>query len=216
MPIISNIKLQLNVPADASEGEDSTEGLAAKHPPGDSTLNTGPPDALDILDRLEHSLDNSPVDTKRDVDGPSLYQTATDTGKPSLTQTLSQNAMKRDLIAMYGQGASIQDVTGSHITAGLPPTDINKRRRLDDSPRLLDSENVAAAMPLEMSGLHEPEPQLASEHSSLHVSAPEQPKKTADALTYALDQDTARVQGSDEESDFEIPEIIDSTSGEDE
>jgi hypothetical protein len=145
-----------------------------------------------------------------------LYQTATDPGKPSLIQTLSKNTMKRDLIAMYGQGAGIQDVTGSHITAGLPTTDINKRRRLDDSPRLLDSESVAAAMPLEMSGLHEPELQLASENSSPRVSAREQPKKAADGLTYALGRDTTRVQGSDEESDFEIPEIIDSTSGEDE
>lgn len=222
MPIIFNNKLESDVPVDASDDEDSVGGLAAEHTQVDRTWNAELPDALDILDRLEHSLDNSPVDTKHGVDGPSLDRTATDTSEPSLTQSLAKNTAKRDLTAMYGQGANhdqeagIQDVAGSHRAAGLSTADNSKRRRLEDDPRLLDSENVAAATPVETPGLHESELQLASENSSLRISAQEQPKTGADTLTYALGQDTTGVQDNDEESDFEIPEIIDSTSDEEE
>jgi pre-rRNA-processing protein RIX1 len=222
MPIISNNNLQSSVSMEASDDEDSIGGLAADHTQLDSTRNAEIPDALDILDRLEHSLDKSPVHTKQDGDRPSLYRTAADTSEPYLTQSPAKNTTKRDLMALYGQGANldqdadIQDINGSHIAAGFSTTDINKRRRLEDDPHLLDSENVAASIPVETPSLHEPELQLASENSSLRISAHNQPKKAAEIPTYALGQDTTRVQDSDEESDFEIPEIFDSTSGEDE
>jgi pre-rRNA-processing protein RIX1 len=223
MPLIRNDQLYSNGYEDMSEEEDSVDSQAAGHAEEvDDNSNADLPEEPDLLDRLEHSLDNSPVDTKHDANGLAMKRTAVDANESSAYQSLSKPTTKRNLVAMNDQGVSndkrtgVQDVIESHPAAGSSITYINKRRRLEDDPRMLDSGNGTTMTPVETSGLHELEIQVATMNSSLEVSTQEQPKQGTDNLSNTLKQDTTRVQDNDDGSDFEIPEIIDSSSEDDE
>ena len=214
MPVIRTDKLPSNGYADLSEEEKTDDSQAADATEEtDNDPNADLAEGPDLLDRLEHSLDNSPVNTKHDGDGLSMMRPAEDASKPSVYQYISEPATKRDLTAMNDTGDNHDLESGAQqLTTGSSVTDGNKRQRLENDSRMLNSENRAIINPVEAPGLHEPEVQVAAGNSSLHVSTQGQPTKGSDTLSTALKQDTTRVPVSDDESDFEIPEIVDSTS----
>jgi pre-rRNA-processing protein RIX1 len=217
MPLLRNDKGHSNGYAEIPEGDESFDSQAADPTEVDDTSNAELQEAPDLLDQLEHSLDNSPMGRKQDVDGQSMRRNELDADESSASQPLSTHTTKRDLAAMNDQGAiidqdaGVQDVTVSHLAVGTSPTEVNKRRRIEDDPTMLDSGNRATVPQFQTHGLHMPEMQVAEGTSSLHVSAQEQQKKV-DALSNKFNQDTNLVQDSNDESDFEIPEIIDSSS----
>lgn len=217
MPLIRNEKLRSTGYADLSEEEDSFDSQTADHEEANVTSNAEP----DLLDRLEHTLDNSPVDTKHDITGLSLKQTAVHADEASTHHSSSRHTTKRDLVTMndagsnYDLGAGVEGNTEPRFAAGSSITDINKRRRLEDDPRIFDtSENEASTTLVKAPGLHESEIKVAAENSSLHVSTQEQPKKETDTVRDAFAQDAGLFEGSDDDSDFEIPQIIDSSEDE--
>jgi pre-rRNA-processing protein RIX1 len=218
MPLLCNNKGHSNGYAEILEEEESVDSQAMDHGEVDGTSNAELPGAPDLLDRLEHSLDNSPMDRKQDVDGQSMRRNTLDANESSASQPLSAHTMKRDLAAMNDQGAihdqdeGVQGVTESHLGVVMSTTEVNKRRRVEDDPRMPNSGNGETITQVESHGLHMPEIQVAAVTSSLHISTLEQQEKQVDTLSNNFNHDTTRVHDSDDESDFEIPEIFDSSS----
>ena len=222
MPLIRNDTVHTDSYANILDEEDSDSQAADHASAMDEDQDKELPEGLDLLDRLEHSLDTSPVATKHNVDGLEVKQILATSSESSAYQYLFESNTKRDLAAMNGEGAE-QDpkigapsIPGSHLASGSSITDINKRQRLENDPRMLASDNWANVHSIDAPGLHEPEIRMATGSSSLPISTQGQEKNGTETLSNSFGQSTAPIQNEADDSDSEIPEIIDSSSEGDE
>ena len=221
MPLIRNDTVHTDSYANLSDEEDSdsqaTDHAKAMDVDQDQELPEGP----DLLDRLEHSLDTSPAAAKHDVDGSEMKQISTNTSESSAYRRLLELNSKRDFAAMNGRGVErdpkigVPSIAGSYLASGLSVTDVNKRQRLENDPMVLGSDNWANMQPVDVPGLHETEIQMATGSSSLPLSTQEQEKNRTE-LSSSFSQGIAPIQNEADDSDSEIPEIIDSSSEGDE
>jgi pre-rRNA-processing protein RIX1 len=219
MPLIRDDNWPVNNDVDVSEEDEGVDSEAVD-PAGElcANSNTDLPEGSDLLDRLEHSLNNSPLDTKTDLDGSSMRRTVVDAQESFADQFLSKQTTKRDFAALneseakHDQETGIQDVKKPHVATGPSSTDVNKRRRLADKPNTLDSEDGPNISGVEAPILPEPGKQVAAENSSERISTQVESKKATDIVANTISGTNGIQVDPDDESDSDIPEVIYSSS----
>jgi pre-rRNA-processing protein RIX1 len=219
MPLIRDDNRPTNSDVDVSEEGEGVESEAVN--PAEercANSNTDFPEGSDLLDRLEHSLNNSPLETKADLGGSSMKRPVVDAQESFADQFLSKQTTKRVFAALneseanHDQETGIQDVRKPHVATGPLSTDANKRRRLTDKPKTVDSEDGPNMPVVEAPVIPEPGEQNIAGNYSQHISTEVESRKAIDILPNTISQANSGHVDPDEESDSEIPEVFYSSS----
>jgi pre-rRNA-processing protein RIX1 len=219
MPLIRDDHRPAHDDVDVSEEDEGVDSEAID--PADESFadpNIDLPEGSDLLDRLEHSLNNSPLDAKAGPDGSSMKRPAVDAEESSASQFPSKQTTKRDFAALneseanHNQGTDIQDVRTPHVTTEPSSAEVNKRRRLTDKPGTVDSQDGPSMLVVEAPVLPEPGKQSDVENSPQHISTQGGSRKATDIVPNMISPANGGQANPGDESDSEIPEIVYSSS----
>ena len=212
MPVVRNDK---SVPDDA----DDMSGDETENEDMESQSVQDVPET-DLLDRLEHSLDDSPLETRDSASA--LYSEVTGEADALAAQSSLElsNIMKRDYASLDDdkltgdQSNGANTIKDSHVMG----TDVNKKRRLECDTETIENDNPVGMMNSDGSTLQQPNLHVVVESLTLSASTPQQPENGTASAQARVATNTSNIGDEDDsDSDFEMPPInIEMTSSEEE